>query len=170
MRDIITIRGELYLRVYNSKNETLWTYDTPNIITYGAQDVIRDLLAQTNSPGGRPPANETWLETLRVGTNNTSPARGNTGLGSPVPNDIYAVTFTSVVNDVGGQLIFEANIPVSWDPSVTIVEAGLFTKGTAGSITVPATNGEILFARQIHPGILKTSGIGIQYVWTLTFS
>lgn len=139
-----------------------------NKITYLAADVLVELIAQrTTDPA---PAQD-LVYSLRVGTSNTAASRSDINLGSFV----FGTALVDVNKITGGpgELSFVATLESGDANGVTLAEAGLFTAGVSPSVSnSPGINpGDTrMIARQVYPGIPKTSAIVIDYSWTISFT
>lgn len=129
-----------------------------NTITYKALDAVVQLISQLTSVT----PTDHKIAQLRVGTGTTPPVRGDTALQTQVS----AITLTDANKVLTVSDPFELKILATLvagtdsDPfnGVTLSEAGLFTG--AGN----------MFARQIYPGISKTSALVVDYDWRIDFT
>lgn len=139
-----------------------------NKITYLAAEVLVELIAQRASD---PAPLGDAIYSMRMGTSTTQPTRADINLGA------FAVGIA--IGDVGkvtiaqGEISFIATLESGVGNGFTLTEAGLFTGGTAFSVsdtpgTTPGTTR--MFAHQVYPGIAKSSAIVIDYSWTISFT
>jgi len=139
-----------------------------NKIMYLAADVLVELLAQRATD---PAPLGDAIYSMRMGTSTTQPTRADTNLG--------AFAFGVALGDVGkvtiaqGAISFVATLESGDANGNTLTEAGLFTGGTAFSVsdtpgTTPGTTR--MFAHQVYAGIAKSSAIVIDYSWTISFT
>jgi hypothetical protein len=139
-----------------------------NKITYLAADILVELIAQRASD---PAPAQDQIYSMRMGTSTTPASRSDTNLGAFVIGKV--IGDTGKVNGAPGEISFIATLESGDANGYTLSEAGLFTAGTAMSTsdtpgTAPGTTR--LFAHQIYPGIPKTSGVVIDYTWTIAFT
>lgn len=141
-----------------------------NKITFLAADVLVELLAQRASD---PLPGVDSMFSMRMGSSNTPASRSDTNLGAFVIgkqlDDVNKVT------GVPGELEFIATLGAGDGNGNTLQEAGLFTKGSAGSPTPSDTPGTApgtprMFAHQIHPPVPKTSALVLEYSWRIAFT
>ena len=142
-------RGEVTIKIFDLKGELLRVYDAPNTIVNGARDIMSHLLVGDG-------ASVRKISKLGVGRSSTLPNRTNSALGDEVLKvDIISNTFPAT-----GQVEMTALLDYnSTANNKTLNEVGLFT-----------TDGTLMFARQVHAAIAKTSSIQIQYLWRIIFT
>ncbi len=181
---VIPMRGDLRIAVrLAATGEVTWRYEIRNTITYVALSNLVTLIAQKTygSAGAINDPTNSAVTYLRVGDNNTAPVRANTNLGNVLPSAIAPYTIPlidanktlTVVNPF--EMKITATIPTGDLNGSTLREAGLFTRG---STTVsppgeyPAASGRYpeLFARQVHPDIVKTVAFVVDYDWRIAFT
>ena len=166
----LPIRGDLTVKVRSIKSgRVLRTYVIRNTVTYLGMGTVVQLLSQRVAPPDDPPASLALAE-LWVGNGVTPPVRGDTALadGSGFRDKIALTDATKTPNIVGPvyELRLLATLPsITPANTFTLTEAGLYT---AGSVLPVVT--QKLFARQIHPAIVKTSAIAIDYDWRISFT
>lgn len=180
----IPMRGDLRITTRRADTgEPIWRYEIRNTITFGALSNLVLALAQKNfgtSGDLNDPTNAQVLY-LRVGDNVTSPTRSNTNLLSPLPNSVtpYTITLVDANKTLTTSGTFEmkitATIPAGDLNGSTLREAGLFTRGstvTAPPGEWPAASGFYpeLFARQVHPDIVKNPAFVVDYDWRIAFT
>ncbi len=169
--DSIDVRGDLTIIVRNvTTKRVVKKIEIRNKIMFLAADVLVELLAQRASDAA-PGANQIY--SMRMGSSNTAASRSDVNLGAMVTGK--ALDDPNKVTGVRGELAFSTTLESGDANGSTLREAGLFTKGTAGSPTptdapgVGSTNPR-MFARQTHPDVPKTSAISLEYTWRIAFT
>lgn len=171
LRDGFFMRGDLRVTVYDSRTlEQLKRIEIRNKITFLAADVIVELIAQRATDPA--PAFDA-IFSMRMGTSNVVASRADTNLGAFVIGKQLADV--NKVTGLPGELQFLATLEAADANGSALQEAGLFTRGSAGSPTpsdAPGTTpGAVrMFSRQIHPAIPKTSAITVEYDWRIAFT
>lgn len=167
----LPIRGDLTVKVRSIKSgRVLRTFVIRNTVTYLGMGTVVQLLSQRVAPPDDPPA-ALKLAELWVGDGAVPPVRGDTALSMGGPGFRDKITLTDATktpNIVGPiyELRLLATLPsVTPANGFTLTEAGLYT---AGSVVPLVT--QKLFARQIHPAIVKTVAISIDYDWRISFT
>jgi hypothetical protein len=118
-----------------------------NVITYDARTIMTHLLAGYDHPNR-------YVQTLKVGTVSTAPARTDTDLGNVVDSVGVVYTFPNV-----DRVVFEGILATSSPANGQgLVEAGLFNASG------------FMFARQVYPVISKTNALQLKYIWTIIFT
>jgi len=181
---VIPMRGDLRITVRRADTgEKTWGYEIRNTITFSALSNLVLVLAQKTfgSPGAlNDPTNSSVLY-LRVGDNVTAPVRSNTNLLSPLPSSIapYTITLIDANKTLTTSNPFEmkitATIPATDLNGSTLREAGLFTRGSTsvappGEYPVASGRYPELFARQVHPDIVKNAAFVVDYDWRIAFT
>lgn len=154
------IRGDLSITVRAFPGgPVLHHYAIRNMIVGTGLTAVLQLLAQKT---GDPAPTTLSITGLRVGTGTTPPVRGNTNLQSPVYTNPLADGDKVETTSGTWELRILSTLPngTNGDPynNVTLSEAGL----------IMGTN--ILFARQIYPGIPKNTANVIEYDWRISLS
>ncbi len=169
--DGIPMRGDLTIIVRDAKTrKKIRRIEIRNKITFLAADVLIEMLAQRAVD---PDPSYDMMFSMRMGLSNTPASRSDTNLGTPeIGKELADV---NKVVGVPGELEFTATLESGDANGVTLQEAGLFTRGSAGSPTpmdAPSdTPGDPhLFSRQIHPAIPKTTAIVLDYSWRIAFT
>jgi len=143
-------------------------YEVRNKITFLAADLLVELIAQRSTD---PVPGRNLVYSMRMGSSNTAAQRSDTNLG--------AFVIGKVLGDVGkvtgapGEIQFVTTLDSGDANGNTLREAGLFTAGSAASTSdTPGTTPGVtrMLARQIHPDVIKTSSIVIDYLWTIAFT
>lgn len=167
----IGMRGDLCVIVRDAiTGAQLKRIEIRNKITFLAADVLVELLAQRASD---PVPLYDSIYSMRMGTSNTPASRSDINLGAFLIGKQLADV--NKVTGVPGELEFIATLGTGDANGNTLQEAGLFTRGSAGSPTpsdVPGTApGNVrMFARQIHPAIPKTIAISVEFQWRIAFT
>lgn len=180
----IPMRGDLRIVVRRVKDGLIhWRYEIRNTITYVALKSLVNLISQKSTTN---PV-DFKVAYLRVGTGTTAPVRADINLEIPAPN---AVTpFTILLGDAEKYLTvsnpFEMKIIATLGAGdlngFSLTEAGLFIRGgIIATIPAPPVSPAVyapaptfypeLFARQIHPVILKSGAFVVDYDWRIAFT
>jgi hypothetical protein len=131
------------------KNGNVFVYDTPNVITFGARDVMSHLLVGDSVTTYK-------LAYLAVGLNNTAPTRDDTSLA----NQLLQVPFTNYTFPTTGQVEMTAVLDFTSPANGQVLnEAGLI-----------CADGTTLFARQVFGDITKTSSLQLQFIWRIIYT
>jgi len=167
--DGIPMRGDLTIVVRDAKTgRKIRRISIRNKITFLAADVLVVLLAQRAAD---PAAVTGMIYSMRMGLSNTPASRSDQNLGTFEIGKVLADVNKTI--GVPGELEFTAQLEAGDANGVTLQEAGLFTRGTVASTSdAPGTlAGEtLMFSRQIHPAIPKTSAIVLDYSWRIAFT
>ena len=169
--DGIPMRGDLTVVVKDATTgEIKKRIEIRNKITFLAADVLVELLAQRATD---PVPGYNSIFSMRMGTSNTPASRADTNLGAFVIGK--ELTDVDKVTGVPGELQFSATLEAADANGSTLQEAGLFTKGDAGVPTPSDAPGTApgdprMFARQIHPAIIKSVAITVEYSWRIAFT
>jgi len=171
LTDGIPMRGDLTIVVRSAiSRKQIRRITIRNKITFLAADVLVEMLAQRSTD---PDTTYDQIWSMRMGLSNTAASRADQNLGAfAIGKQLFDV---NKVTGVPGELEFTAVLEAGDSNGVTLQEAGLFTRGSAGSPTpsdLPGPDpGDVhLFARQIHPAIPKTSAIVLEYSWRIAFT
>lgn len=189
----LNLKGVVSVHAYDRSGRTILKQTANNLLMYNERAVIIDLLGgiNTGTPtyaddlGRTPGGNRAWLKWFGVGTDNTATSRSQINLLAPAllmeiaeygdavnTGDALSISLTIPFDDAGGPVDTELNT------SVAITEVGLYTigateDGLADNFLVisppptPTPNGEVLFSRQVHPPITKTSSVQIDYNYSI---
>ncbi len=162
--------GEMAVTVYDvkrGKKQKVYRIVKKNQITNIGRQIVLELLAQYDSGTiyqEHPEYNNLWY--LSVGTDSTPPTLGDVGLGNAVWSGIFSLSGGERALDlVNFEINITKTVPAGEATGSTITEAGLFTRGDNPDPDLATYNR--LYARQIHPGILKTADMFITYDWRL---
>lgn len=167
----IAMRGDLTVVVRDAATGKIKKrIEIRNKITFLAADVLVELIAQRASD---PTAAYDSMFSMRMGSSNTPASRSDSNLGAFVVGKQLADV--NKITGVPGELEFTATLGASDGNGSTLQEAGLFTRGSAGSPTPSDAPGTApgnprMFARQIHPPIPKTAAIVLDYSWRIAFT
>lgn len=189
MTEGLNLKGIVSVHAYDRDGRTILKQTAPNLLMYNERDVIIELLGgillgdpsyAQNNGGLSPDGNRRWLKWFGVGTDTTATARAQTGLIAPAllmeiatygestkSGNALSIDLTIPFDDAGGPVDTELNT------SVVITEVGLYTIGAtedalADAFLVPASiTDEVLFSRQVHPPITKTSAVQIDYNYSI---
>ena len=193
------LRGEVLLRVLDSRGKCLWRHHDKNTITYMAPLVVMDLLTQGALAddgvdidiGGSHPldagrgfagattavttATSNALRYMRVGTGNGSAVRAEFALNSEVADETGAAFISSIEYPTNASMRFVAlfgSDKANLGEGSPICEVSLWTRGSESSLVSDdlGVRDTRMFARQIHPAVVKTSEIQLEYTWTIFFT
>lgn len=147
-KDLKPFEGKLTIKSID-KNGNTYIYKTPNVITFGARDVMAHLLVGDDVTNYK-------LANLAVGLDNTAPTRDDTALA----NELLQVSFTTYTFPAAGQVEMTAILDFSSPANGNVLnEAGLI-----------CADGTTLFARQIFGDITKTSALQLQFIWRIIYT
>jgi hypothetical protein len=147
--DLIRLKGELTIEIYDVKGRRVRRMAIRNTITYNGFGAVIRLLAQDGVV-----LTDYQVDSLRAGSNATPPTRGDTALGTPAWT-ITLVAANRVQSIPTGELIIQAQIGPADAVGVTFREVGLFF-----------TNGSML-SRQVHPEFVHLAGFTVSYTWRI---
>jgi len=158
--------GTLTIHVREAKTgRIVRTVIKENTITYDAGDVLRALLAQRATD---PAAANLSLASMRFGTSNTAPTRSDTDLLAEVAAVRKQLLDINKTDGITGEITFQATLGTADGNGSTFQEAGLFTRGSTWNDDVGGSL--LMFSRQVHSPIPKTSGFSLDYDWTIQFT
>lgn len=142
-------RGEVTIKIFDLDGALIKRYHSPNTIVHKARDIMAHILVGDGATNRK-------ISKLGVGESNIAPVRTDEALKDEVLKvDIISNTFPAE-----GQVEMTALLDYnSTANGKTLQEAGLFT-----------SDNTLMFARQIHASITKTSSIQIQYLWRIIFT
>lgn len=178
-KDGIGLRGILRVCVRDARTgRAVRRHEIRNKITFLAADTLVELWAQ-RAADPNPIYDQVW--SLRVGSSNTAASRGDTNLGAYVI--AIGLNDAGKVTSVPGELTFIGTLGNGDANGNTLREAGLFTRGSAGSpqppqgivqtgADAPGTSPGTprMVARQVFPDIPKTSAITVEFQWSIAFT
>lgn len=143
MNESLDIKGVVKLEVFDADGNIKQTIETPNLITTAGKNLIATLIAGSG----------TTFTHMGIGTSSTSPAVGDTTLGSETGRVILtskAVTSNSIA--------YVGDFPAGTGTG-TIVEAGIFNASSGGTMLNRAT----------FSSISKSASDALKVTWTVTF-
>ena len=159
----LSVRGDIEIRVIHAASgELVRRLEIRNLILTNGLSFMGQLLAGSYTPVATATKH---LGEIHVGTGTTAPTVSDTDLqtnpgGSvvavPVTVSVATVSNTVEVKSTGQLTTLQAN-------GYVISEAGLY------SVDVALANPSIV-ARQVFPGITKTSALAIAFDWRITFT
>lgn len=136
-----------------------------NTITYNAGNVVRALLAQRATDYA---VAQLQMGSMRYGTDNTAPTRDDLDLLGEVTAIRKELVDVNKLNGVVGEISFQTTMLSSEGNGSVFTEAGLFTRGATWNADVGGSL--LMFSRQIHGAITKTSSFELDYTWTIQFT
>lgn len=167
--DGVPMWGRVGLTIRDARTrEIRRRYEIRNKITFLAADVLVELIAQRTTD---PSPTRNLVYSMRMGSSNTAAQRSDTNLGAFVVGK--ALGDVGKVTGAPGEIQFVTTLDSGDANGSTLREAGLFTAGASPSVSdTPATTpgSTRMIARQIHPDVLKTVAIVIDYSWTIAFT
>lgn len=150
--EAVRLRGDLQVEIFHlGEIRPLRRYAIRNTIVLAGLNSPLYLWSQdTGSPTD-------WrFVQLVPGTVGTPPTTGDIALGGGLPGDAITLSAGSrTVLPATGELIVTGSLTTSQAVGQTLREVGLFMG-----------NGQ-MFARQVHPDIVKTSAITVTYTWRI---
>jgi hypothetical protein len=166
--DTYPLRGILKITVRDAvTGAAKRTHVINNQITYNFATLLTELVCQRSSD---PPSVQDMLYSMRMGSGTTQPTRADINLQAYVIG--YSLPDVNKVTIAPGEITLIATMPSTDGNGTVFSEAGIFSAGTAMSTsdtpgTAPGTTR--MLARQIYPGISKSSAVTIDYSWSLLF-
>ena len=156
-KDVVSgIKGYVAIRCLDQDGNVIWEKQSHNLITFGIRDVLGELLVQNFVTGARS-TSDLKIASIRMGTSDASPARGQIGLQSTAVV-FKALTAPNVSRTSAGIYVYNVTMETGEGNGTTFTEVGLFTSdGT-------------MIARQVHPPFTKDISQTIQYTWTQVFA
>jgi hypothetical protein len=182
------LRGEVTVHATDVRTgQVVASHTNHNLLMYNERDILIELLgniqlgttdyAQNTAPGAplTPVGNRRWLKWFAVGEGSTAAARTDLALDTDLLK-LEISTYGSAAKS-GNALVIEISIPATdgggdvdtYLNTHTLTEVGLFTIAndeSAGTVT----GNEVMFSRQVHPGIPKTAFIQIDYTYSIYFT
>jgi len=147
-KELKPFEGQLTIKSIDRQGNE-YVYETPNVITHDARNVMSHLLAGDSVANFQ-------LNYLAVGINNTAPTRNDTSLA----NEVLQVPYTTYTFPDLGQVEFTAILDFSSPANGEVLnEAGLI-----------CSDGTTLFARQVFGDITKTSALQLQFIWRIIYT
>lgn len=189
LKDHVGLHGQVTIHAYDRGGNTIYKQtNRPNLLMYNERDILIELLggillgsptyAQDNG-GLTGDGNRRYLKWFGLGDGTTAPVRTDTALDSQLGDLLLVADYASgsTPTKVSNALQFDLTIPFTdsggdVDTNLNgnvISEIGLFTiasdENGAGQ-----TGNEVMFSRQVHPGITKTSAVQIDYTYQIIFT
>ena len=146
-QDTIKATGRVRYELRNEHGEIKDTREYDNLVVTVGKTYLAAWLAAASQAGE-------FMSYVGLGTNNSGPTTGDTGLGSPLATYVVG-TLTSSSNIWQNVASFGPGVDTG-----SITEAGLFSTGAPGT----------MFARQTFAVINKAAGDTLQVTWQVTFS
>jgi hypothetical protein len=161
----IALFGNFGLRVFDLAGNKLMSIQKKNQITNQGRNAVLSLLF----PGNAGAVQETYrIWSLSAGTNNTAPTiLDNLAAMHPVWSSAFIGGECTVVENLPNDFYLQITktLPDTDANGYTLTEAGIFTRGNNDDPDISTT--KLLYARQIHPSIIKNATMTIQYDWQL---
>lgn len=159
--------GTLTIRVHDARTgRQLRVLQKRNTITFDAGDIVRSLLAQRATD---PAPGQYKFGSMRFGTDSTAATRSQTDLIGEVLGIRKELTDGQKVDGISGEISLDASLLSGEGNGNTFQEAGVFTLG-AGTYDANVGSTLMMFSRQVHAPLAKTSGIVFDYNWTYQFT
>lgn len=161
----VALYGVFGIRVYNIRNgekKCIRRILKKNQIVNTGRQALVELLAP-----GVTDQYERQLWCISAGTSNTPPTISDTTLISKVWDHAFtAGEITQVISPPNTfEILISVTMGVGENNGETLREAGIYTRGDND---VPASSTtRVLYARQVHPDIVKTASMTIDYEWRL---
>jgi hypothetical protein len=178
VQDNIALFGDFTMKVYdqvNGENKLVRKFTKRNQITNQGREALLQLMRPLDLGASpyvtpAPSQGENLIWSLAVGTNSDPPAITDT-------ETTMDIQWQEAFNFAGGEcevitippndfhLAITKILPASVLDGVTLVEAGILTRGDDNDPTIAL--GRKLYARQKYSPIIKTSTMTIQFEWLL---
>lgn len=175
LSDGIKMRGSVGIKVRDVQGHVIRRIFTPNTVCIGAQWALQRALLQITKPDD-PTENQLW--TIWAGTSNVAPTNLDTAATmlptvqfrhTPTVAELAARAYDVAMPGVpAGTLSIQTTMDIGEGNGNTFCECGLYTRGNNDDPTLTANH--VLVARQIHPNVVKSAAISIEYTWRFTFS
>jgi len=165
--DQLGLRGILRVRVYDvATGKRLQHEEKRNLVCKGAKEALVRLIAQASIHGGSPTNvdfEETKLWAIYAGTGTALPDVEDTELDTVAfkKECVQPIAFSIL----DGEATLQMTIESGEGNGNTFQEAGLFSRGDNDDPNAGGITGVLMYARQLHGAIAKTSGISIEYTW-----
>jgi hypothetical protein len=161
LTDYLSLKGHIRIRVLDAKTGTeLYREEKSNLVCVGARQAVTRLISQQTTPDDY---DETKLWAIYAGTGNTAPDVNDTDLDTVVFKKACDQPFS--VNLGTGEVEVQMTIESGEGNGYTYQEAGLFSRGDNDDPNAGGISGVLMYARQLHGQIEKTSSISIEYTW-----
>ena len=166
-KSLLKLKGTLVVRVRDAVTQrVLRTVIKRNTITYDAGNIVRALLAQRAAD---PAASAYKFGSMRFGVGTTTPLRSDVDLEQEVTGVRKELTDVQKTNGGSGEITLTATLQASEGNGYTYSEAGVFTLGS-GSYNDNQGAPLLMFSRQVHTPLQKTSSVTFNYSWTFQFT
>jgi hypothetical protein len=147
LKDSLKITGKVTIRVFDENMVLIHEETNSNLIVSVGKTYLASWLAAASQVGE-------FMSYIALGTGNTAPTPGDTGLQSPLPTRVQGVLLASL-NTWQNTATFGPGVDTG-----TISEAGLFSAISSGT----------MFARNVFSPVSKLAGTTVQVVWQITFN
>lgn len=165
--DLVGLKGHMRVRVLDAKTgRELRCEEKPNLVCVGAKKAVTRLISQASVQGGSPTDDDflhTKLWAIYAGTGNTAPTVSDTGLDVVAFKKACDQPFS--VDLTGGEVECQMTVESGEGNGNTYQEAGLFSRGNYDDPNTVGIADVLMYARQLHGQIEKTSSISIEYTW-----
>ena len=169
----IDLYGIMTVSVYDvkrGKKERILRLVKRNQITNDGRKVVLELLGQLAVVDGgtitqeHPEYNNLW--SFSIGTSCTPPTLGDTALGAPVwTSKLTPLAVERQVDLTNFEINITKDVAAGQANNQIICEAGIFTRGDDDDPALAVHRR--MYARQIHPAVLKSAAMSIVYDWRL---
>lgn len=161
LMDSIRLKGHIRVRVLDAKTSAeLYCEEKSNLVCIGARQAVTRLISQQTTPDDY---EETKLWAIYAGTGSTPPDVNDTELDVAAFKKACDTPFS--VNLSTGEVEVQMTIESGEGNGYTYQEAGLFSRGDNDDPNAGGISGVLMYARQLHGQIEKTSSISIEYTW-----
>lgn len=159
------LQGHLSIERRDARTHRLISrWEKRNTIVHGAAQLIGQLLAP-NAAFGANVQEQSQLRSMRFGSDNTTPQRTDTGLGSPLISLFLADTDRSIS---AATFEFRCLMDSATGNGQTYREAALYSRGDDDDPDI--TVGSTMFNRQVFPDQDKDSFTELLFRWRLLLS
>lgn len=161
LTDSIRLKGYIRVRVLDAKTgEEMHREEKSNLVCIGARQAVTRLISQQTTPDDYEHA-KLWA--IYAGTGSTPPDVNDTELDVVAFKKECDQPFS--VNLSTGEVEVQMTIESGEGNGYTYQEIGLFSRGDADDPNTVGISDVLLYARQLHGQIEKTSSISIEYTW-----
>lgn len=147
MKESLKITGKVTIKVFDENMKLIQEQTSSNLIVSVGKTYLAAWLAAASQAGE-------FMSYIALGTGNTAPTAGDTGLQSPLSPRVQGVLLSSL-NTWQNTATFGPGVCTG-----TLSEAGLFSAITSGT----------MFARNVFAPISKLAGTTVQVVWQVQFN
>ena len=145
LNELLKAKGELTITVRDEKGLVKDVRHVPNLVVTVGKTYIASRMVGTSAA---------IMSNMAIGTGTTSPAAGDTGLGTEAGRVALASGTAS-----GSTVTYTATFPAGTGTGA-ITEAGVFNAGTGGT----------MLCRTVFPVVNKAAGDSIAITWAVTVS